>query len=374
MKIAICGDCVINTPSEHSIGSALQALLDDCDIRCVNFEVPVDTDISEPIYKSGPVLCQSEQTPEWLERHGFNLITLANNHSLDYGEKGLQATIKAFDKSKLTGIGTYDSAYEATVIKSGSETIGFLGLTHKEFGCVDCHTANKMGTAMVTSPKVPVVIGKIKSQVDRLYLLIHAGVEYTDAPLPEWRELYKSFIDLGADAVIASHPHVPQGWEIYKGCPIAYSLGNFAFEYKVHQLPPSYWNNSLIAIINTDDNTLQMHNLRYDSQSKVIDVDDSSESALHTDYLCNLLSTKENYAQYLETLYPSLEKTYSRMLQEGGGAPMSKIVKLKNFVKFFLGRKRVHADKIHYLNLFQCESHRWMLMQYLQGTSRIKTF
>ena len=51
-----------------------------------------------------------------------------------------------------------------------------------------------------------------------------------DLPLPEWRQRYKDLIDLGADVIIGHHPHIVQGWEIYKEKPIFYSLGNFYFD------------------------------------------------------------------------------------------------------------------------------------------------
>ena len=65
-------------------------------------------------------------------------------------------------------------------------------------------------------PKVSSIIQTLKVNVDFLFLIVHAGVEYMDIPIPEIRNLYKSYIDLGADAIIASHPHVPQGYEEYK--------------------------------------------------------------------------------------------------------------------------------------------------------------
>lgn len=48
---------------------------------------------------------------------------------------------------------------------------------------------------------------------DYLIVFNHGGVEYMDVPLPEWRDVYRLWIEMGADAVIASHPHVPQGYE-----------------------------------------------------------------------------------------------------------------------------------------------------------------
>lgn len=73
------------------------------------------------------------------------------------------------------------------------------------------------------------LIKKAKSSCDFLIIMVHAGAENWDFPLPEIRELYKKYIDWGADVIIGNHPHVAQGWEIYEDKWIFYSLGNFAF-------------------------------------------------------------------------------------------------------------------------------------------------
>ena len=62
-----------------------------------------------------------------------------------------------------------------------------------------------------------------------MIVICHGGAEKWDFPLPEYRKLYQQWIDQGVCAVIAHHPHVPQGWETYHGGVIFYSLGNFAF-------------------------------------------------------------------------------------------------------------------------------------------------
>lgn len=77
MKIAFCGDLVLLSPENHKIGSRLKSILDSADIRILNFEVPVKIQDGIGIHKSGPVHCQSAQSPAWVKRYGFNLITLA---------------------------------------------------------------------------------------------------------------------------------------------------------------------------------------------------------------------------------------------------------------------------------------------------------
>ena len=69
----------------------------------------------------------------------------------------------------------------------------------------------------------------LKSGAQRKIVNLHWGYEHTDVPAPFQRELAHRLVDAGADIIIGHHPHVPQGWEIYKGVPIFYSLGNFNF-------------------------------------------------------------------------------------------------------------------------------------------------
>ena len=176
MKIAFCGDLMLTSPEIHRIGDELLNKLEDCQVQCINFEVPVKTIGTNGIHKSGPVLAQSPQTVNWIKNYGFNLITLANNHACDYGIEGLRNTLSCFNGMALTGIGTQQTAYNITIIEKEGSKIGFLGLTHKEFGCVDVDSGEKIGTAMLTSPKVFKTIVNAKKEVDRLYILPHAGV------------------------------------------------------------------------------------------------------------------------------------------------------------------------------------------------------
>ena len=67
------------------------------------------------------------------------------------------------------------------------------------------------------------------SAAQRKIVNLHWGFEHTDTPAPFQRELVYKLIDAGADIIVGHHPHVPQGWEIYRGKPIFYSLGNFNF-------------------------------------------------------------------------------------------------------------------------------------------------
>ncbi|MDE7412466.1 MAG: CapA family protein [Muribaculaceae bacterium] len=364
MKIAFCGDIMLNSPELHSIGKKLSKKLKDCDIRCINFEAPVRTSEALGIHKSGPVLDQSAKTPAWLRSNGFNLITLANNHALDHGQKGIESTISYFEEMNITGVGRYNDAYNFTVIEKGNQKIGFLGLTHKEFGCVDIDSGEQLGTAMLTSPKVFKSIIETKPYIDKLFILPHAGVEYLDIPLPEWRELYKTFIDIGANGVIASHPHVPQGYEFYKGSPIFYSLGNFLFE---REKPlTERWFKSIVVILDTTTNDTEVLLVKYDYANKTVEIDSSEEAQTYFIHLNNLLK-EENYRQKIEEESVRLRSTYHNMMKNGGAYSFGLKEKLKNLIRPLIGRKKIKTDQVHLLNLFQCESHRWMMMRLLKS-------
>ena len=231
-RIMIFGDFKANKVKRLNLDGALVRMLNESDINIVNFEAPVKTGHS-PIHKSGPNISQDIQAPEFLEQLGFNVISLANNHLFDFGPEGFLATKDAFSKESLIGAGTENEAYKPAVIESKDGLkIGILAATHNEFGNHGALSANELGTASLLSPKFreSVRLSALDPGIDFLLIVSHAGVENVEYPLPELREIYRELIDLGADAVIASHPHIIQGLETYKDKPIAYSLGNFCFQ------------------------------------------------------------------------------------------------------------------------------------------------
>ncbi|TKA98635.1 MAG: CapA family protein, partial [Mesorhizobium sp.] len=72
-------------------------------------------------------------------------------------------------------------------------------------------------------------LARLRPLVDRIAVMVHWGIPYQRQPTEEDRIKARQFIDLGADAVIGHHPHILQPVEIYRGRPILYSVGNFAF-------------------------------------------------------------------------------------------------------------------------------------------------
>lgn len=224
------------------------------DLRCVNFEGPLR--IGEVESANGTYLSQSNQSPRWLVDHGFNIVSFANNHTCDFGEIGLCASVAAFDGVVTLGCGNgWNEVYRVRYVEVKGKKIGFFNATSADFSSLkdEWTDAKKYGCAWINHPSVPLMLHKAKLECDYLIVLPHAGVEFMDVPLPEWRTIYRNFIDCGADAVIASHPHVPQGWEIYKERPIYYSLGNFVFEKDSPYKIPNWYNGLIVELVFSKD-------------------------------------------------------------------------------------------------------------------------
>lgn len=175
------------------------------------------------------------KTLEGLSFAGFDILSVANNHSLDYG---IEAFLDSMERLRQTGIatiggGTTKNQAHAPVIKEVKGTkIGFLGYTN--LGSPLWQAAeNTPGIAWVdanTLEEFQKNISQAKQQSDILVVSVHFGEEYQTQPSETQKLIAKSAIDAGADIVIGHHSHVVQPVEKYKQGWIAYSLGNFVFD------------------------------------------------------------------------------------------------------------------------------------------------
>lgn len=365
-KLLFFGDFVCQAPKNLSVSSEVESLISSSDLVYCNFEAPI-SGIGSPIIKSGPALTQSPNSPSTVEKIGFNLIGLANNHMMDMGEAACEATISQFKKAIVFGAGYKRDVYQIKKVTVNGITLGFLAVTHKEFGTLDDEASDEVcGTAWISSSAVNRSIIEAKRECDYLFVLPHAGVENMDVPLPEWRLRYKELVDIGADAVIASHPHVPQGWELYNGAPIFYSLGNFVFDSfsKTHGF---YWNRGLaVQIIINDNKNLFFEPLNVRYQDGKISLDESKSIKEHNKELCVLL---ENEARYKETLSRALSNfwrdEYQLYLMRGLGSLSLKST-WNTFIHSAYGLLK-GMDASMLLNNFQCESHRWAIERILRN-------
>lgn len=229
VKILFTGDVCIQRGIHLTVSDELKKIAQNCDLICSNLEGPITT-TSVPAIKKGPNIKQVTNSIELFSNENL-IVTLANNHIMDYGRDGLRETLKALKKRhiRFTGAGfNYSEASQNFIYEKDNKKITFISVAEGGFGMTNPES-NCPGYYWLLDPDLYKRINEAHSTSEKVVVCCHGGAEEFKIPLPEYRNIYKHLIDAGADAVIAHHPHVVQGMEEYKGKPIFYSLGNFAF-------------------------------------------------------------------------------------------------------------------------------------------------
>ena len=305
VRLFFAGDfCSKPSTSLISVSDELKALISGCDLKVVNFEVPLKPDVKLP-HVEYERFFQNDDAPVFLKKLGFNLFPIANNHVFDWGDEGFLKVKHAFGDEAF-GAGSYEEAYRVKCVEIKGKKIGFLALTFATKSGVfyDAMNHDGLGCAYIHDLKVNHVIMEAKKEVDYLIVLPHDGIEFIDAPLLEIMAKYRDFVEYGADAVIGTHPHCPQGWEEYQGKPIFYSLGNFFFNskndvtYRAWNRP--HWYEGLCVVLEIDDNEVKysIHNtFNKDNVELFIDHNPSREE--HNSKLCSYLVDKKKHQTYL---------------------------------------------------------------------------
>lgn len=216
---------------------------------------------------------------------GIDVVSLGNNHAGDYMHRGLEETLETLDAAQIRWSGAGMDEYQAFTPAYWTErgvSLGFLGMcnrTGREYNYqpfLDAAT-NKFGFAYLIEPQLGLSIAATKPLADLLVVQLHAGIEYQTTPgkhegvdpaileaaldakdpvpgledlqfptRPSYtdRQLKWRAVDEGADLVIAHHPHVLQGFEVYNGVLICHSLGNFVFDQSYAETMPTMIVNS----------------------------------------------------------------------------------------------------------------------------------
>ncbi len=164
---------------------------------------------------------------------GVDLVTLANNHILDFGRGPLTETLEALDGAGIAHVGAGEDLDAAKALKTfeiQGKTLGFLGASRViPEGSWNASRYNSGVFTTYDATQLVEEIRKAKESCDFVVVLVHWGIERNTFPEDYQKTLACQYIDAGADVVIGSHPHVLQGIEYYQGRPIFYSLGNFIF-------------------------------------------------------------------------------------------------------------------------------------------------
>lgn len=217
----------------RNILDQLKDTLQNADITIGNLEgVIADSTTVSKKCKSGKN-CHAFRMPPhfaaYFKEAGFDFLSIANNHSGDFGDEGIVQTKKALEEQGIAFSGLKNDC-EIALLRKGALTLAFIGVGH-----------GGRHIYINDYKKISSVIKEAKELAEIVVIFFHGGAEgaraeavlrVQETSFNESRgnvyEMAHHCIDAGADLVIGSGPHVTRGMEIYKDKLIAYSLGNFA--------------------------------------------------------------------------------------------------------------------------------------------------
>jgi len=214
------------------IDPAYQQLFQTADIAMLNEEFPFSNQGTAMANKQYTFRINPEYV-NWYTGMGIDLVSLANNHALDYGKDALNDTFSTLDQAGIKYVGAGSSkerAKEIQILEKNNKKFGFLAASRVIPVTSWNIDEGQPGLFCTYDPSQLVEeISKAKQTCDYVVVYVHWGIERQSKPTEYQVNMAKQYIDAGADLVLGTHPHVLQGFEFYKGKAIVYSMGNFVF-------------------------------------------------------------------------------------------------------------------------------------------------
>ncbi len=261
LKVLVAGDVMFNwglreTRQKRGDFAPVEGLIPlflEADLRMVNLETPIANSQEEMDESKSYVFNAKPEDISLLKKINIDLVFLGNNHSMDYGKKGLEETIENLKKENIlfAGMGkNLKEAFQPNQISIRNKSLNLISVSN---------IGESRLFATETKPGVaPLQINRLKKMMiekenkDKIQLLsVHWGIEYSPEPTKEQIKQAHELINLGFNAVIGHHPHIPQGIEKYKNGIIIYSLGNFLFGSR-----NQYLNHNIAVMLHFDNQEL----------------------------------------------------------------------------------------------------------------------
>lgn len=163
----------------------------------------------------------------YLRDAGFDILSVANNHTLDLGREGFEQTLDVLEAHGITYVGGVrgSSPQQGLVIERNGIAFGFLAYTSGMFRSPPGVTVSRLKESRIIGE-----IAALKARCDIVVVSLHWGIENVYYPSPDQVRLAHSLIESGASLILGHHSHTIQGLERYNDGLIAYSLGNFQFD------------------------------------------------------------------------------------------------------------------------------------------------
>ena len=308
--------------------------------------------------KKGPNLQCSEKGVEAVKWAGFQGVTLANNHLLDFGIAGVRNTL---DSCKMHGIATVgggmniEEASQILYIKIGEKTLSIINCCEHEFSIASATTAG-------ANPLDPVqqyyAIKEARTKADYVLVIVHGGHEHWQLPSIRMQNTYRFFIDAGADAVVNHHQHCFSGYETYKEKPIFYGLGNFCFD---KPNTSGIWNEGFMVQLQIDNSIdFQIYPYLQCDKEPCVQLLEPSSYDGRIKELNGIIADPELLQKYQKDYYRGDERKYAQLLEPLDNRLISTLQRRGRFPSLISKKRKLLA-----LDFIQCESHRDRLIYHL---------
>ncbi len=240
VTIAFAGDIHAEGGAGEALRSGLQTIgpaLDSADLTIANLEMAITTRgvpaEKQYTFRSSPSSLSA------LRDAGVDVVTMANNHGLDYGLDGLRDSLSAARSTRLpvVGIGLdEDAAYAPHVVDIRGQRIAVLGATQVlDDQLAESWTARRGRPGLASAKReqrLLAEVSRVRTQADTVVVYLHWGRELDACPLPQQQSLAGKLVRAGADIVVGAHAHVLLGGGYLQGAYVDYGLGNFIFNTK----------------------------------------------------------------------------------------------------------------------------------------------
>lgn len=370
VSLLITGDyCPINRIEAFSEANQYELIFNDllpfiqeADLSITNFESPA-TKTNKHIEKFGPKLKVQPGALQALKSAGFDLVTLANNHILDYGEEGLKSTIDSCIDYSIEYTGAGNSNIEARRIffkTIRGNKIAIVNFAENEFGTTN---DDSYGAAPLDPIQNFYDIHKAKQSADYVFVIIHGGHEMYSLPSPRMVEAYRFFVDAGADAVIGHHTHCVSGYELYKEKPIFYSLGNFVFDHTTNRT--RLWCEGMAVQLKITKVGLTFELIPFLQNNKNVGVhlmnnNEKNEFLIKVQTYNKIIADKKELKYHFEEYCKRMTRMYNSFLEPHSNRFLHALRHRYLFPSLLSKKKRILL-----LNLIRCESHRDIIIKIL---------
>lgn len=218
----------IEGKSDIIFGKQLSELFSNAKIACCNLEGAL-TDTDNEINKEGANIKAPKKSITGIKKLGINLVMLANNHVMDYGEKGFKDTVKTLSANGISYIGAGENENDIstyTLVELEGKKVVLYNVAETEFNIA---RQNYPGVNRFEEYRVCCEIANLKKKNDFVVVIYHGGVEKFRYPSPNLQKRLRLIVDCGADVVLAQHSHCIGTYECYRESIILYGQGNFCF-------------------------------------------------------------------------------------------------------------------------------------------------